>query len=412
MEETDAIVIGAGAAGLSCAKALTAAGVAVVVAESRDRVGGRIETLRLPGEAPIERGAQVVHGRRVATWDAIRDGGLEANPLPRASELAFVLDGEAWSLAELFARGVTPPWVVEHRLEPASGAGDSAAEALDRLGCAGVERDVCGEWLTQRWCAEPTRLSASGLVAEQVAQRADPDDFVLADGYDRVALELAAGLDVRLATAVRSTAWRSRHVEVKLNDTRVRARAAVVTIPPPVIAAGDLDFEPALPAAKLDAARNLPSGDALVLVVTLREPAPDSAWAMVVGAFGALWRASAGSRVLTSWSKGLAAARLRAARLPYRDPTLAVRPAWPWLTAELVDDVYVADWGSDPFARGAYCFPGARADDARRKWASPLGGTVFFAGDATGSPGDAGRVHGAISSGRRAAAEVLEALAG
>ena len=260
MEETDTVVIGAGAAGLACARELVAAGVDVVVVESRNRIGGRIETLRVPGEPPVELGAQVVHGRRVSTWDVIEDGSLEAAPLDPATQFAFVVDGEAMSIGDLLARGVTPPWVVEQRLERASAPGDSAADALDRLGSASLERDVSGAWLTQRWCAEPARLNAGGLVAEQAAHRSDPDDFVVVDGYDRVPDALAEGLDVRLEAPARSVAWRSGEVDVHLGDGRVRTRAVVVTIPPPVVAAGGIEFEPALADAKVDAARALDAG--------------------------------------------------------------------------------------------------------------------------------------------------------
>ena len=115
---------------------------------------------------------------------------------------------------------------------------------------------------------------------------------------------------------------------------------------------------------------------------------------------------------MTAWGKGPDAAAVREARLADRDPTLPVRPAWPWLARDLVEDVHVADWGADRLARGAYCFPASGADGARGQWAAPLGRTLFFAGDATCGPGEAGRVHGAISSGRRAASEVVAALAG
>ena len=61
--EADVIVIGAGAAGLSAATALGQAGLAVTVLEARERIGGRIFTLRDPVcQAPVELGAEFVHG--------------------------------------------------------------------------------------------------------------------------------------------------------------------------------------------------------------------------------------------------------------------------------------------------------------------------------------------------------------
>lgn len=46
---SDVIVVGAGAAGLAAAHRLSAAGLRVEVIDARDRLGGRIHTLRPPG---------------------------------------------------------------------------------------------------------------------------------------------------------------------------------------------------------------------------------------------------------------------------------------------------------------------------------------------------------------------------
>src|SRR5206468_8328303 len=61
---------GAGAAGLAAATDLTKAGVGVLVLEARDRVGGRIHTVRDPELAvPMELGAEYVHGRDEETFN-------------------------------------------------------------------------------------------------------------------------------------------------------------------------------------------------------------------------------------------------------------------------------------------------------------------------------------------------------
>ncbi|HEY8281452.1 MAG TPA: FAD-dependent oxidoreductase [Leifsonia sp.] len=52
----DAVVVGAGVAGLTAARLLTAAGWKVVVVEGRDRVGGRVWTDRSSSQ-PLDRGA-------------------------------------------------------------------------------------------------------------------------------------------------------------------------------------------------------------------------------------------------------------------------------------------------------------------------------------------------------------------
>ncbi len=49
-------MLGAGLAGLSCARDLARGGTDVTVLEARDRVGGRVEQIRLDGGRPVQLG--------------------------------------------------------------------------------------------------------------------------------------------------------------------------------------------------------------------------------------------------------------------------------------------------------------------------------------------------------------------
>src|SRR5690349_25132576 len=81
----DALVVGAGAAGLAAASGLADAGRRVVVLEARDRIGGRVWTDRSFGPIPVERGAEFIHGERADTWALVRLGGLRTEPFSRWS---------------------------------------------------------------------------------------------------------------------------------------------------------------------------------------------------------------------------------------------------------------------------------------------------------------------------------------
>ena len=75
----DVIVIGAGVAGLSAARDLTDAGKNVTVIEARDRIGGRMWTQTGTLSAPVELGAQFIHGRNASTWELVRRQGLQTH---------------------------------------------------------------------------------------------------------------------------------------------------------------------------------------------------------------------------------------------------------------------------------------------------------------------------------------------
>jgi monoamine oxidase len=75
--DLDVIVIGAGVAGLSAARDLVDAGKNVTIVEARDRIGGRMWTQTGALSAPVELGAQFIHGRSASTWELVRQQGLQ-----------------------------------------------------------------------------------------------------------------------------------------------------------------------------------------------------------------------------------------------------------------------------------------------------------------------------------------------
>jgi monoamine oxidase len=68
---------------------------------------------------------------------------------------------------------------------------------------------------------------------------------------------------------------------------------------------------------------------------------------------------------------------------------------------------YFHDWDADPFSRGAYSYVKVGGEGCQKTLGAPIQDTLFFAGEATDISGHNGTVHGAIASGKRAAAEML-----
>src|SRR5262245_30022044 len=75
MGKASIIVIGGGAAGLSAAHELSEAGVEVQVLEARQPLGGRILSVGSRG-APVEVGAEFVHGKSPHLWAIIKSAQL------------------------------------------------------------------------------------------------------------------------------------------------------------------------------------------------------------------------------------------------------------------------------------------------------------------------------------------------
>ena len=114
MKDPDVIILGAGAAGLAAAQVLSAKGYSILILEARDRIGGRILTLRDPAfGAPVELGAEFIHGRPEVTWKMVREANLKVFDLPfehwvrRAGHLAHLEDFEM-ELGKVMARELAP----------------------------------------------------------------------------------------------------------------------------------------------------------------------------------------------------------------------------------------------------------------------------------------------------------------
>src|SRR5260221_8741456 len=73
------VVAGAGLAGLSAAKALEARGATVTIVEARDRVGGRVWTLRdgFAGRQHAEAGADLIEEEQEHVLKLARELGLK-----------------------------------------------------------------------------------------------------------------------------------------------------------------------------------------------------------------------------------------------------------------------------------------------------------------------------------------------
>ena len=68
----------------------------------------------------------------------------------------------------------------------------------------------------------------------------------------------------------------------------------------------------------------------------------------------------------------------------------------------------ITRWARDPFARGSYSYPAVDSTpEDRTVLAEPVGGRVYFAGEATNSD-YFGTVHGAFLSGQDEAARLID----
>ncbi len=418
--DADVIVIGAGAAGLNAARKLGERSLRTILLEGRDRIGGRVLWKEVPGlRAPVELGAEFIHGSAAETYELLRATGSNAQPLSdeswsyRNGRLERDSDDfGSWAAIFERAQDIAPDRSVDEFLAPFA-ADPSMRESIESARAFVEGFDA----------ADPAIASARSIAEEwtagtdETAARPRGGYKPMFEFLHRACVNAGAG--VHLSTTVRRIAWRRGEVSVD----GLRARAAIVTVPVGVMPA--IAFDPPLPAAKTAALHLIASGNVVKVAMWFRTPFwerieagryRDSGFFRGIDTpFVAYWtQIPERSRLIVAWAGGPKAEALRG-MTKTRLVDVAARGFGHLfgnggqMQAEL-EGAAVHDWANDPFSKGAYSFVLVGGASARADLAEPLGGALFFAGEATSTNGQGGTVNGALISGVRAAAEAAAAL--
>lgn len=421
MSAKSVIVIGAGAAGLAAADHLHAAGCETTILEASDRVGGRIRHLEGFADFHVELGAEEVHGlenslvplvgaagaeliRHETVHDYIRyDGKLMSLEQARAGDDLR----EAFDFVANVSHYNGPAWTVEQCIVARHMPGHAWHYLDSRLG---VEHGTTLD-----------RLGMRGFAGYERNWQLREENYTVRQPYVRLLDPLLAGLRdrVRFGAIVARIEYNGPHASVRLaGGEELRADAVVFTGSVAVLRDGPPEFYPGLPPEKKEAiaAIGMDGGMKIVLKFGRRFwPAgmyflhSDTFWPQ-------FWTPGNGrggeAQVLTAFVSGTRADFLRQLEVDLVEFALGEldRIFGQRVASESFADAYVADWTAEPFVRGLYSFPLAQTELRHREaLAAPLGGRLFFAGEATDLAGHSGTVHGAIESGRRAAREILGA---
>lgn len=249
-DAADVAVIGAGVAGLACARVLEAAGLGVRVLELADRVGGRVGTDLVDGYR-CDRGLSWLDAAHPVLREALDVAALNPRPIDRGMVVAHpegyrILQGSQASLVHALRSGLGQPqdiarlmrWSDPVRRPPeriASGADMTLGESLDRHGLGGrLREEVLRPAFRLLFGDEDLRTSYQyAMSVLQDLREGRPSLPAL--GMQTVPEQLALALSARVELGVTVTGVRRDEgagVELDSDAGTIRVRAAVIAVEP------------------------------------------------------------------------------------------------------------------------------------------------------------------------------------
>jgi monoamine oxidase len=410
-EDTDVVVIGAGAAGIAAARALRAAGKRYILIESRDRAGGRLWTSTALGH-PFDAGGAYIHFAERNPWTEIAaEAGIDARGGQRL-----------WSGSIAFRNGVAlSPEAAANRwtgMRKVSEAYEEVDERRDRSIAAALED-------------EDQEVQDLGRIQAQMAAGEDPEWVSVSDwnklesgqnrlvpgGYGALAAKAAEPLDVRFSVRATDINWSGQLAVVTTDKGVIRARKVIVTVPVGVLKAGRIKFTPNLPSEQARALDGMRMGALSKIAMRFKDEKFGFTAHQFLAEIGEPSRAMTfeawpfdSDLIVTTFGGDYARGLAKQGEAAAIDHALErfVKIAGSEARKAFMGGK-LAGWSEDPHALGSYAVVLPGRLKARESLAKPVAEKLWFAGEATAGV-YAMTAGGAYIAGRDAAKAVIQKL--
>jgi monoamine oxidase len=441
----DAVIVGAGMAGLTCALDLRDAGANVVVLEAGDRPGGRVRTVTFDDGRWVETGGEWIDtahlnvqallkrfslrpvGDAPPWWE--REAGWiddDSNGL-RPSREVWLEDGHVRAdfatfdhLVTMLARGIPDSARPYEHPDAAAVDARSGADLFDDLGIKGFARFFLTAAIRFEYACEPDQISALMLAQQRAIELSEEHAFGMvrsqrvSGGLSRLAEAMAEELGgdaVRYGQPLMRLDHGRTAIVARTENGTVEADHVVLACAPPPLRA--VAFDPPLPDALAAAIASIGLGAVTKTFVRYPQRTWTFPWA-ISRRFN--WRAydatedqPGAAGVLDAYIGGDPARELDAAHPEEHDRVDAVRTEIEHCVPSLAGSALGGlsrSWQADPRYGGAFSLWGPGQVTSHWHTFREPHGRIHIAGEHASTV--CGYVEGAVESGHRAAAEVLD----
>ncbi|HKR04152.1 MAG TPA: NAD(P)/FAD-dependent oxidoreductase [Bacteroidia bacterium] len=433
MNNTDIIIIGAGACGLMAAYQLSKAGKRVEVIDARAYTGGRVHTMHSGDfKIPVETGAEFIHGNKPITLGLLKEFGIKyhkvTGEMRQVSHDEFKKENNFMEDHQLLEK-------VLNKLNEDIPVEDFLNTFFKDAKYTHLKNSVRG-FVEGYDAADISRASALSFKKEWLNE--EDDQYRVEGGYSELMDALVEqcekkGCRFRLSSVITKIEWENENVAaVSETHKRYRASKAIITIPLGLLQEaskrkGTISFVPEIP-AKRKAAQQLGFGGVVKFILQFSE---------------AFWKTEPSGKLAGRSLENLGFLFSRAAiptwwtQLPNESPVLTGWIAGPGSNKYLAADQdtllkealgslafifhiketelkkmltasQVINWSADPFSRGGYGYEVVNGKSYKELLCSPEENTLYFAGEALATNDSAGTVEAALASGIETAEKMLK----
>lgn len=427
-ENLPIIVIGAGIAGISCAKSLQDAGKTVYILEARNRIGGRIHS-QYNAHACFDLGASWIHGiDQNPIWELTQKHQIKTAIFNYNQAQYFNENKAAFSALETQDLIQSIQKVQQYIAHiPQISAVDAVKEAISTLSYSSkaFTQDQLKRYLFSFFeclANDPFATNLENLASNYHQHEGyfSGDEVIFPQGYTQLIEALATSLDIKTGIDIQKITYHDGYVEIiDRNNRPYFASHVIVTVPLGVLKQNLIEFNLPLPQPYKHAIEQIGFGSFNKVFFQLKTPIPFISQSKKEPTSVFYWANQRLFNILDLSSI-------------YQQPTYLMlfggktsefidhatdTAVWHFIAKSLqqntqhpfleAENLLITRWGLDPYSYGSFSFPKVdHCSTYTQQLAVPIQQRIFFAGEHCHSR-YAATVHGAYLSGIETASRLL-----